>query len=224
MSAKSGGTQVVHGPFEGARGRPSSRARCAAASGRAPGAAPLLIRGALAPCWPTGSSACSPSRKGLPLLGVHFHTFHSLAAAVVEEGGADAFFGTGADLGPGLPRRGSSDRVLDPRAVASGSRRSCARRRWRRPVRSSLARTWSTRAWTRGRSPSTSARSSWQDEEDALAPQTLCLALSAAYDRELGRLGVLAPSALTRPRRRGRARLALAGGLRRDPLLRPSTT
>src|SRR3989338_4902583 len=83
MKAERGGLTVVHGPFEALEEAFAARVRALAPK---PGGRPLLV---VAPSrvMTDRLERLLAVEKDLPLLGVHFHTFHSLAAAVVEEGG-----------------------------------------------------------------------------------------------------------------------------------------
>ena len=86
MSPKVEGLTVVHGPFEALEDAFVERVRALLPKA---GGRPLLV------VAPSRTLADRLERllaveKGLPLMGAHFHTFHSLAAAVVEEGGFPA--------------------------------------------------------------------------------------------------------------------------------------
>src|SRR5437763_1688110 len=78
-----GGVQVFHGPFESLE--ESFVARVAELAPK-PGSPPLLI------VAPSRALADRLQRllaleKGLALVDVHFHTFHSLAASILEDEG-----------------------------------------------------------------------------------------------------------------------------------------
>jgi ATP-dependent helicase/nuclease subunit B len=176
---------VVCGPFESLEQAFVDKVR---ALRPAPGGPPVLV---VAP----SRVLCDRLERlltvehGLPLLGVHFHTFHSLAAALVEEGG----FPKRALLSDPVFHDAVVDRVLDlgsslgiakelrPKALASA-------------VRASLRDLIDA-----GIDPSQVAEhfgsTLIKDEEEAARLNGL-LALLAAYEKELARLGVLAPSAL----------------------------
>lgn len=72
------GLTVVHGPFEALEEAFAAEVRT--------GVRPLLV---VAPSRVMADrlERLLAVERGIPLLGVHFHTFHSLAAAVVEEAG-----------------------------------------------------------------------------------------------------------------------------------------
>lgn len=177
----------MHGPFEALEEAFVERVR---ALKPGPGAKPLLV--------------VAPSRvltdrlerllaveNGLPLLGVHFHTFHSLAAAVVEEAGFpdaalvsdpvfhDAVVDRALDLAPVL----GVARELRPKALASA-------------VRSSL-RDLIDAGVDAKQVAEHFGSTLIRDEEEAARFNGL-LAILALYEKELARLGVLAPSALVK--------------------------
>lgn len=187
MSAERGGLTVVHGPFEALEGAFAERARALIPKA---GGRPLLV---VAPSrvMTDRLERLLAVEKGLPLLGVHFHTFHSLAAAVVEEGGFpalslvsdpvfhDAVVDLVLDKAPSL----GIAKELRPKALASA-------------VRASLRDLIDS-----GVEPKQVAEhfgsALLKDEEEAARLNAL-LALLAMYENELERLGVLPPSALVR--------------------------
>jgi ATP-dependent helicase/nuclease subunit B len=128
---------------------------------------------------------------GLSLLGVHFHTFHTLASAVVEEAGFpgatlisdpvfhDAVVDRVLDLAPTL----GVARELRPKALASAVRSSLR----------DLIDAGVDAAQVAEHFGSTLVR----DEEEATRFNAL-LALLAMYEKELARLDVLVPSALVK--------------------------
>ncbi|MEK7722392.1 MAG: hypothetical protein AAB359_08385, partial [Elusimicrobiota bacterium] len=178
---------VVCGPFEALEEAFVARVR---ALRPAPGGAPVLV---VAPSRVLADrlERLLAADHGLALLGVHFHTFHSLAAAVVEEGG----FPQRALLSDPVFHDAVVDRVLD------------------------LAPSWGIAKELRPKALASAVRASLRDLVDAgVDPKQIAehfgsellkdneeaarlnglLALLAAYDKELERLGVLAPSALVR--------------------------
>ena len=187
MKSPLGGLTVIHGPFEALEDAFASRI---AELKRGVGAAPLLV---VAPSRVLADrlERLLAVEKNLPLLGVHFHTFHSLAAAVVEEAGFpdaalisdpvfhDAVVDRVLDLAPSL----GIAKELRPKALASA-------------VRSSLRDLVDS-----GVDPKLVAEhfgsTLIQDAEEAGRLNAL-LALLALYEKELGRLGVLPPSALVK--------------------------
>ena len=183
----SGSLNVVCGPFEALEQAFADKVR---ALRPGPGGAPVLV---VSPSRVLGDrlERLLAVENNLPLMGVHFHTFHSLAAAVVEEGG----FPQRALLSDPVFHDAVVDRVLDlgsslgiakelrPKALASA-------------VRASLRDLIDA-----GIDPKQIAEhfgsDLLKDEEEAARLNGL-LALLAAYEKELERLGVLAPSALVR--------------------------
>ena len=197
MSAERAGLRVVHGPFEALEEAFAARMRELAPR---PGGRPVLI---VAPSRVLADrlERLLAVEKGIPLAGVHFHTFHSLAALVVEEAGFpdadlvsdpvfhDAVVDRVLDLAPAL----GVARELRPKALASA-------------VRSSLRDLIDA-----GVDPRQVAdhfgSALIRDEEEAGRLNAL-LSLLALYEKELARLGVLAPSALVK-----RAAESAAGSL-----------
>src|SRR5437899_164669 len=124
-----GGLTVVHGPFEALE--PAFADRVRARSPKA-GGAPLLV------VAPSRTLADRLERLlaveyGIALLGVHFHTFHSLAAAVVEEAG----FPDAALVSDPVFHDAIVDRALD-RAPALGVARELRPKALSTAVRASL--------------------------------------------------------------------------------------
>ncbi|MBI4061864.1 MAG: hypothetical protein HY403_10565, partial [Elusimicrobia bacterium] len=189
------GLTVVHGPFEALESAFAERVRA-----RKPGAGgrPLLV---VAPSRVLADrlERLLVIEKGMPLFGAHFHTFHSLAAAVVEEGGApdallvsdpvfhDAVVDRVLDLAPAL----GIARELRPKALASA-------------VRASL-RDLIDSGVEPGQVAEHFGSTLLRDEDEAARLN----ALLALYERELARIGVPPPSALVRRA----AELAPASGL-----------
>ncbi|UPT74713.1 MAG: PD-(D/E)XK nuclease family protein [Elusimicrobiota bacterium] len=145
--------------------------------------------------------------KGLALFGVHFHTFHSLAAAVVEESG----FPDAALVSDPVFHDAVVDRVLDA-APSLGIGRAFRSKALASSVRSSLRDLIDAGVNSRQIAEhfgSTLIR----DEEEAARLNDL-LALLALYEKELGRLGVLAPSALVKAAAEAAPGSALLSGFR----------
>ncbi len=129
--------------------------------------------------------------KGQSLLGVHFHTFHSVAAAIVEDGG----FPEGALVSDPLFHDAVVDQVLDE-APSLGIAKELRPRALATAVRASLRDLVDA-----GVDPRQLMENFGddllrdQEEKDRLIA---LLSLLAAYEKKLGMLGVLPPSALTR--------------------------
>lgn len=181
------GLSVVHGPFEDLEEAFVERMKALLPK---PGGRPVLV--------------VAPSRvltdrlerlltveKGMPLMGVHFHTFHSLAALVVEESGFpdaalvtdpvfhDAVVDRALDLAPTL----GVARELRPKALASA-------------VRSSLRDLID--AGVSAKQVAEHFGSTLIKDEEEGARLNALLALLALYEKELARLGILPPSALVK--------------------------
>jgi len=179
--------RVLHGPFEALEGAFAARV---AELKPGPGAAPILV------VAPSRALADRLERllaveKGLSLLGVHFHTFHSLAAALAEEGGLPE----GALVSDPLFHDAVVDQALDE-APAFGVARELRTRALASAVRASLRDLVDA-----GVDPNALA----ENFGDALAREPEererfhgLLAVLAVYERKLARLGVLPPSALVR--------------------------
>lgn len=181
-----GTLQVFHGPFEALEEAFAARV---AELNPGPGDAPLLV------VAPSRAMAERLERllayeKNLPLLGVHFHTFHSLAAAVVEDGG----FPDGALISDPLFHDAVVDQVLDE-APSLGIAKELRPRALSAAVRSSLRDLVDA-----GVDPVQLAESFGDEllrgDEDERARLVALLALLAAYEKKLARLKVLPPSAL----------------------------
>lgn len=177
----------MHGPFEALEEAFVERVRALRPE---PGGRPLLV---VAPSRVLADrlERLLAVEKGLPLLGVHFHTFHSLAALVVEEAGFpdaalisdpvfhDAVVDRALDLAPIL----GVARELRPKALASA-------------VRSSLRDLID--AGVDAKQVAEHFGSTLIKDEEEAARFNGLLALLALYEKELARLGVLAPSALVK--------------------------
>ncbi|MFI5363311.1 MAG: hypothetical protein ACHQ49_15195, partial [Elusimicrobiota bacterium] len=184
----SGSLKVFHGPFEALE--EAFSARVAQLRPRA-GQPPLLV------VAPSRALADRLERwlsieKGLPLLGVHFHTFHSLAAAIVEEGG----FPDGALVSDPLFHDAVVDQVLDE-APSLGIAKELRPRALAAAVRASLRDLIDA-----GVDPA-SVSENFGDEllrgdEDESARFIALLSLLAAYEKKLSKLKVLSPSAVVR--------------------------
>jgi ATP-dependent helicase/nuclease subunit B len=181
----SGNLQVFHGPFEALED--AFAARVAELLPKA-GEAPLLI------VAPSRALADRLERllaveKKLPLLGVHFHTFHSVAAAIAEDGG----FPDGVLMTDPLFHDAVVDQVLDD-APLFGVSKELRSRALASAVRSSLRDLVDA-----GVSPRSVAENFGdellRDPHERERFNSL-LALLAAYERRLEKLGVLRPSAL----------------------------
>ena len=203
MSARSRSLTVVHGPFEALEDAFAARV---AELKPGPKDAPLLV---VAPSRVLADrlERLLAVEKGLPLMGVHFHTFHSLAAAVVEETG----FPDAALVSDPVFHDAVVDRVLD-RASSLGISKELRPKALSSAVRSSLRDLLDA-----GVDPALVAEhfgsTLLRDEEEAARLNAL-LALAAAYGRELEKLGVLAPSALARAAAEAAPSSALLGGFR----------
>ncbi len=182
-----GTLKVFHGAFEALE--TAFAARVAELRG-GPGAPPILI------VAPSRALADRLERllaveHCLPLLGAHFHTFHSLAAALAEDEG----FPEGALVSDPLFHDAVVDQALDE-APALGVARELRPRALAAAVRASLRDLVDA-----GVDPGALA----EGFGDALArdPEERdrfhgLLALLALYEKKLARLGVLAPSALVK--------------------------
>ncbi len=187
MSAERGGLTVVHGPFEALEDAFTERVRelIPKAGGR-----PLLV---VAPSRVMADrlERLLAVEKNIPLIGVHFHTFHSLAAAVVEEGG----FPDAALVTDPVFHDAVVDRVLD-RAPSLGIAKELRPKALASAVRASLRDLIDS-----GVEPQQVAEhfgsTLLKDEEEAARLNAL-LTLLAMYEKELSHLGVLPPSALVR--------------------------
>ena len=185
MSVERRGLTVVHGPFEALEDAFVERVRSLkpAAGGR-----PLLV---VAPSrvMTDRLERLLAVEKGMPLLGVYFHTFHSLAAAVVEEGG----FPARALVSDPVFHDAVVDRVLD-KAPSLGIAKELRPKALSSAVRSSLRDLIDS-----GVDPRQVAEhfgsTLLKDEEEAARLNAL-LSLLALYENELARLGVQPPSAL----------------------------
>jgi RecB family exonuclease len=187
MSAERGGLTVVHGPFEALEGAFAERVR---ALKPAAGGKPLLV---VAPSrvMTDRLERLLSVEKGLPLLGVHFHTFHSLAAAVVEEGG----FPDLTLVSDPVFHDAVVDRVLD-KAPSLGIAKELRPKALASAVRSSL-RDLIDSGVDPGQVAEHFGSTLLKDEEEAGRLNAL-LSLLALYEKELGRLGVQPPSALVK--------------------------
>ncbi|MBI2789769.1 MAG: exodeoxyribonuclease V subunit gamma [Elusimicrobia bacterium] len=187
MRAERGGLSVVHGPFEALEDAFAARVRALLPEA---GGKPLLV---VAPSrvMTDRLERLLAVEKGLPLLGVHFHTFHSLAAAVVEEGG----FPDAALVSDPVFHDAVVDRVLD-KAPSLGIAKELRPKALASAVRSSLRDLIDS-----GVDPRQVAEhfgsTLLKDEEEAGRLNAL-LALLALYEKELSRLGVQPPSALVK--------------------------
>jgi ATP-dependent helicase/nuclease subunit B len=184
----SGQLRVFHGPFEALE--EAFAARVAELRPKA-GEPPLLV------VAPSRALADRLERllsieKGLPLLGVHFHTFHSVAAAIVEDGG----FPDGALVSDPLFHDAVVDQVLDE-APSLGIAKELRPRALAAAVRASLRDLVDA-----GVDPVSLAENFGdellRDEKDERARFIALLSLLAAYEKKLTKLKVLPPSALVR--------------------------
>ncbi|MEK7389519.1 MAG: PD-(D/E)XK nuclease family protein [Elusimicrobiota bacterium] len=182
-----GGLKVVCGPFEALE--PAFVAKLRAIR-PGPGDAPVLV------VAPSRVMADRLERllvveSGVSLIGVHFHTFHSLAAAVVAEGG----FPEGRLLSDPVFHDAVVDRLLDS-ASSLGISKDIRPRALASAVRASLRDLIDA-----GAAPEQVAEhfgsNLLKDSEEAARLNGL-LALLAAYEKELARLGVVPPSAVVR--------------------------
>ncbi|MFI5348701.1 MAG: PD-(D/E)XK nuclease family protein, partial [Elusimicrobiota bacterium] len=184
----SGQLRVFHGPFEALE--EAFAARVAELRPQA-GEAPLLV---VAPSRALAErlERLLSVEKGLPLLGVHFHTFHSLAAAIVEDGG----FPDGALVSDPLFHDAIVDQVLDE-APSLGIAKELRPRALASAVRASLRDLVDA-----GVDPASLAENFGdellRDEKDERARFIALLSLLAAYEKKLAKLKVLAPSALVK--------------------------
>ncbi|MFI5345884.1 MAG: PD-(D/E)XK nuclease family protein [Elusimicrobiota bacterium] len=184
----SGTLKVFHGPFEALEDALAARV---AELRPKEGDAPLLI------VAPSRAMAERLERllsveKGLPLLGVHFHTFHSLAAAIVEEGG----FPDGVLISDPLFHDAVVDQVLDE-APSLGIAKELRPKALAAAVRSSLRDLVDA-----GVDPALLAENFGdellREDADERARFIALLSLLAVYEKKLAKLGVLPPSALVR--------------------------
>ncbi|MDE2512178.1 MAG: hypothetical protein KGL74_13720, partial [Elusimicrobia bacterium] len=183
----SGTLKVFHGPFEALEDAFAARV---AELRPGAGGAPLLI---VAPSRAMAErlERLLAAEKGLPLLGVHFHTFHSLAAAIVEEGG----FPDGALISDALFHDAVVDQVLDE-APSLGIAKELRPKALAAAVRSSLRDLVDA-----GVDPVQLAENFGDEllgDPDERARFIALLSLLAAYEKKLAKLGVLPPSALVR--------------------------
>ncbi|MGH2929414.1 MAG: hypothetical protein ACRDL8_14520, partial [Solirubrobacteraceae bacterium] len=184
----SGQLKVFHGPFEALED--AFAARVAELRPKA-GDEPLLV---VAPSRALAErlERLLSVEKGLPLLGVHFHTFHSLAAAIVEDGG----FPDGALVPDPLFHDAVVDQVLDE-APSLGIAKELRPRALAAAVRASLRDLIDA-----GVEPAALAENFGdellRDDQDERARFIALLSLLAAYEKKLARLKVLPPSALVR--------------------------
>ena len=181
------GLTVVHGPFEALEPAFAERVR---ALNPKPGGPPLLVVAPSRVLIDRLERLLTIENK-LPLMGVHFHTFHSLAAAVVEEGG----FPNAALISDPVFHDAVVDRVLDL-APSLGIAKELRPKALASAVRSSLRDLIDA-----GVDPKQVAEhfgsTLLKDDEDAARLNAL-LSLVALYEKELGRLGILPPSALVK--------------------------
>jgi ATP-dependent helicase/nuclease subunit B len=181
------GLTVVHGPFEALEEAFSAKIRDLKP---AEGGKPVLV---VAPSrvMTDRLERLLAVEKGMPLLAVHFHTFHSLAAAVVEEGG----FPVASLVSDPVFHDAVVDRVLD-RAPSLGIAKELRPKALASAVRSSLRDLIDA-----GVDPRQVAEhfgsTLLKDDEEAGRLNAL-LALLALYEKELSRLGVQPPSALVK--------------------------
>jgi hypothetical protein len=184
----SGTLQVFHGPFEALEDAFSARV---AELRPGPGDAPLLIVAPSRALVERLERLLSVEKK-LPLLGVHFHTFHSLAAAVVEDGG----FPEGALISDPLFHDAVVDGVLDD-APSLGIAKELRPKALAAAVRSSLRDLVDA-----GVDPVLLAENFGDEllrgEEDERARFIALLSLLAAYEKRMSNLGVLPSSALVK--------------------------
>ncbi|MBI3563688.1 MAG: hypothetical protein HY079_00670, partial [Elusimicrobia bacterium] len=183
----SGTLKVFHGPFEALEGAFAARV-----AELKPGAgdAPLLV---VAPSRVMADrlERLLAVEKGLPLLGVHFHTFHSVAAAIVEDGG----FPQGALVSDPLFHDAVVDQVLDE-APSLGIAKELRPKALAAAVRASLRDLVDA-----GVDPRQLAENFGDDllpDTEERARLIALLALLSAYEKKLDALGVLPPSALVK--------------------------
>ncbi|HEX4049183.1 MAG TPA: hypothetical protein VH309_15155, partial [Elusimicrobiota bacterium] len=180
--------KVFYGPFEALEDAFAARV---AETRPKPGEDPLLV---VAPSRALAErlERLLAVEKGLPLLGVHFHTFHSLAAAIVEEGG----FPDGALVSDPLFHDAVVDQVLDE-APSLGIAKDLRPRALAAAVRASLRDLVDA-----GVDPVSLAENFGDEllrgEKDERDRFVGLLALLAAYEKKLARLKVLPPSALVK--------------------------
>ena len=187
MNAPKGGLTVVHGPFEALE---ESFAKRIGELKRTPGAAPILV---VAPSRVLADhlERLLAVEKNIPLLGVHFHTFHSLAAAVVEESG----FPEAVLMSDPVFHDAVVDKVLDKSSVL-GIAKELRPKALASAVRSSLRDLVDSGVDAKLVAEHFGS-TLIKDEEEAARLNGL-LALLALYEKELARLGVLPPSALVK--------------------------
>jgi len=180
--------RVFHGPFEALED--AFAARVAELRPRI-GEPPLLV---VAPSRALAErlERLLSVEKGLPLLGVHFHTFHSVAAAIVEDGG----FPDGALVSDPLFHDAVVDQVLDE-APSLGIAKELRPRALAAAVRASLRDLVDA-----GVDPAALAAHFGDEilrgEKDERERFVALLALLAAYEKKLEKLEVLPPSALVK--------------------------
>ncbi len=181
------GLTVVHGPFEALEDAFAERVRALRPSA---GGRPLLV---VAPSRVLADrlERLLAVEKGLPLFGVHFHTFHSLAAALAEEGGVSGL----SLVADPVFHDAVMDRVLDG-APSLGIAKELRPKALASAVRASLRDLIDS-----GVEPKQVAEhfgSTLLKNEEEAARLNALLALLALYEKELERLGVSPPSALVR--------------------------
>jgi ATP-dependent helicase/nuclease subunit B len=176
---------VVYGPFEALEDAFAARVRDL---NPGPGAKPLLV---VAP-----SRALSDRlerllavEKGLATLGVRFETFHGLADLLLDEGGPLP----GAKLSDPVFHDAVLDRALD-RAPRLAPARNLRARALASSARASV-RDLSDAGVDANNIAEHFGSELLRDPDEAARLNDL-LSVSAAYESELGRLGVLAPSSL----------------------------
>ncbi len=183
----SGTLKVFSGPFEALE-----EAFAARVAELKPGAgdAPLLV---VAPSRVLADrlERLLAVEKGQSLLGVHFHTFHSVAAAIVEDGG----FPEGALVSDPLFHDAVVGQVLDD-APLMGIAKELRPRALATAVRASLRDLVDA-----GVDPRQLMENFGDDllrDEEEKKRLIALLSLLAAYEKKLAKLGVLPPSALTK--------------------------
>lgn len=183
----SGRLQVFQGPFEALEDAFSARVEELRPG---PGGPPLLV---VAPSRVLADrlERLLAVEKGLPLLGVHFHTFHSLAAAIVEDGG----FPPGALIQDSLFHDAVVDQVLD-RTSALGVAKELRPRALACAVRASLRDLID--AGVDPRQVAENFGDELMKDGEERARLNALLVLVAAYEARLAELGVMPPSALVK--------------------------
>ncbi len=182
-----GTLQIFHGPFEALEDAFAARA---AELRPRPGDAPVLV---VAPSRVLADrlERLLAVERGLPLLGVHFHTFRSLAAAVCEDGGPPG----GDVVADPLFHDAVVDRALDS-PPALGAARELRPRALAAAVRASLRDLVDS-----GVDPAAVADSfgdALAREPEERARFADLLVLLASYEAALASLGVQSPAALLR--------------------------